>query len=126
MGKQKRRDILLQQEIKNGIAEEQLNQKFTKVSSENEQKDGKKKPDQKKAIGKLKVFLYKWKDRITYVSDRTLPARRQIRLKLVTAFFVPAILIIILGIFSYTRSQSAIVKSFEKASIGNIENSALY
>lgn len=38
MGKQKRRDILLQQDIKDRITEEQLPHKITKVSLEDEQK----------------------------------------------------------------------------------------
>lgn len=76
--------------------------------------------------GKFKKATAKLKDMLTYVGEQTLPLRRQIRFKLVAAFFVPAILIVALGLFSVAQSQGAIVDSYESSSEGNIENSALY
>ena len=72
------------------------------------------------------VIRDKLKEMLIYVGEQTLPLRRQIRFKLVIAFFVPALLIIALGLFSYYRSQGTVIANYEKSSAGNIENSALY
>jgi methyl-accepting chemotaxis protein len=96
-----------------------------KARKEKKEKKKKKVKDKTKP-GKLKPAMAKLKDMLTYVGEQTLPFRRQIRFKLVAAFFVPAILIVALGLFSVIQSQGTIVESYESSSAGNIENSALY
>jgi methyl-accepting chemotaxis protein len=68
----------------------------------------------------------KLKDMLIYAGEQTLPMRRQIRFKLVIAFFIPAFLIVLLGLFSYFQSQGTVKESYETSSVGNIENSSLY
>ncbi len=48
------------------------------------------------------------------------------RIKLIMGFLVPVVLIIIVGIVSYNRSKSTIIKNYEEATLGNMENSSLY
>lgn len=78
-----------------------------------------------KSVKSSPLFM-KIKDMLSYVSDQTLPMRRQIRFKLVVAFFIPAVLIVFLGLFSYNVSKGTIVSNYENSSQSNIENSSLY
>lgn len=48
------------------------------------------------------------------------------RTKLVMGFLVPAVLIIVVGIVSYNRAKSTIIKNYEETTLGNMENSSLY
>lgn len=96
--------------------------KTKKVPSEKVKKAKKEKDKVKKH--RLKKLFAKLKDMLTYVNEQTLPLRRQIRFKLVVAFFVPAILIIALGVLSITQTQGTLEGTITNSSQGNIENSA--
>lgn len=89
-------------------------------------KGNKEKSMKENKSGKSSHPFAKIKDMLTYVSDQTLPMRRQIRFKLVVAFFIPAVLIVVLGLFSYNVSKNTIVSNYENSSQSNIENSSLY
>ncbi len=88
------------------------------------QKDKTAKGKQKKHI--IKKLFIKGKELITYAGEKTLPLRRQIRFKLVAAFTVPVLFIIILGLFAYFSTKGTIVHNYEKSAKVSIENSALY
>ena len=105
-------------------ADDIINKKKSKEKNKSAKKDKKDKDVSEQ--GKSKAFFAKLKDMLTYVGEQTLPLRRQIRFKLIISFLVPALLIVVLGAFSYYASQSSIISSYEKSSKGNIENSALY
>ncbi|HKM04625.1 MAG TPA: methyl-accepting chemotaxis protein [Lachnospiraceae bacterium] len=72
-----------------------------------------------KQIAQLKV-------RITYVGEKTLPMRSQIRFKLVVSFLVPVVFIVFLGVFSYQSAKSVIVKSYETSAEQAINSSSMY
>ncbi len=71
-------------------------------------------------------FLARIKDMITYVGEKTLPTRRQIRFKLVIAFIVPVVFIIALGLYCYLSTSSKISSSYERSAQVSIDNGALY
>ena len=48
------------------------------------------------------------------------------RKKLIIGFLVPMVLIIVVGLVSYTRAKSTIISNYEDTSLGNVDNSALY
>lgn len=45
----------------------------------------------------------------------SIPLYRQLRTKLIAAFMVPVICIIVLGVVSYQRATAAIVSNYEKS-----------
>lgn len=48
------------------------------------------------------------------------------RFKLITAFLIPVILIIVVGVVSYDRSKETIIKNYEETTQGNLDNSSMY
>lgn len=48
------------------------------------------------------------------------------RFKLIMAFLVPVVLIIIVGAVSYSRSKATIIRNYEETTQGNMDNSAMY
>lgn len=48
------------------------------------------------------------------------------RFKLIMAFLVPAVLIVVVGLVSYSRSKATIIKNYEETTQGNMDNSAMY
>lgn len=106
-------------------AETQEDNKDKKIGYKNTSKNAMK-GKQTKKNSKFKANMGKLKEMLTYVGDKTMPLRRQIRFKLVVAFLVPAFLIVALGMLSVLGTQGTIINNYEKSTEGNIENSALY
>lgn len=75
---------------------------------------------------RLKKLFDHIKELITYANEKTLPLRRQIRFKLVVAFAVPVLFLLILGIYSYQSSKGTIVGNYKNSAKVSIENSSLY
>lgn len=132
-------DELASSEARSEIAEEIMDDNVVDMSTETREgnkvkkKKGNKNSSTKTKKGKqtekhskFKSYMDNVKDMLTYVGDKTLPLRRQIRFKLVVAFIVPALLIIALGVLSISGAQGTIINNYEQSSEGNIENSALY
>lgn len=87
---------------------------------------------QETAIRILKLILHKTirffikaKELITYVGEKTVPVRRQIRFKLVAAFIIPVICIIILGVSSYNITKNTLVKNSEDSAGVGINSTSL-
>jgi methyl-accepting chemotaxis protein len=60
------------------------------------------------------------------VSKNLLQRLNSIRAKLILAFLVPVLLIIILGILSYSRSSKGLIDSYEGSTMSNMANMAKY
>lgn len=84
------------------------------------------KKDSGKFKKNVKEFFAKVREMITYADEKTLPLRRQIRFKLVVAFIVPVVFIILLGMYSYLSTKGKIVGSYENSAKVSIDNSSQY
>ncbi|HHU74500.1 MAG TPA: methyl-accepting chemotaxis protein [Clostridiales bacterium] len=110
---------------KTSLPEEKIIKKDRKKEEKRKAKEKKKEAKQLKK-DKKNSRRSQLKEMLTYVGDKSLPFRRQIRFRLVFAFCVPVLLIISLGVFSYWRFRGTIVKNYENSSQGTIVNSSLY
>lgn len=59
-------------------------------------------------------------------SRKLLQRLNSIRAKLILAFLVPVILIIVLGVLSYSRSSKGLIESYESSTMSNMSNMAKY
>ncbi len=59
-------------------------------------------------------------------SMKLLQGLNSIRTKLILAFLVPVLLIIILGVLSYSRSSKGLIESYESSTMSNMANIAKY
>lgn len=116
---------VLQKEATEDIKMEDSSKASKKAEKKAAKSDKKARKGKDKAkTGGFKAFFAKMKDMLTYVNEQTLPLRRQIRFKLVVAFLIPAVLIILLGVLSIALSRNSIESNVMESSQGNMVNSA--
>lgn len=77
----------------------------------------------KKIIKRISKLEEKEKKQVT---RKLLQRINSIRAKLIIAFLVPVILIIILGILSYSKSSKGLIESYEGSTMSNMSNIAKY
>ncbi len=77
-------------------------------------------------FAKIAPFFLKVKELITYTGEKTLPFRSQIRFKLVVAFIIPVVFILILGLFSYNNTKNTIVDNSKKSAKVSMESTSMY
>ncbi|MDF2483978.1 MAG: methyl-accepting chemotaxis sensory transducer [Herbinix sp.] len=77
----------------------------------------------KKIIKRISKMEEKEKKQVAW---KLLQRMNSIRAKLILAFLVPVILIIILGILSYSKSSKGLIESYEASTMSNMANIAKY
>ncbi len=112
-----------------GTAERQATQDAQDIAEGRSK--GRKNRKEKKAAGKngAKLTMLERINKATAKLANTKAFRNMngsIRYKLIVAFLLPVILIIVLGILSYTTASKAIIASFESSSQSAIEKTAEY